>query len=148
MMLASHSTDEEAAKSVLPVSVLAVSGPDNVGKSTQLRILARRTGPWATLAGSLDAYDARWRAIEVLGMAEWWFGQASVEEVADVLACSYLERARQAPETGLWLVDRGIPMLEASVAATAAVREELSSEAAADRARSVLAAYDPDIRES
>jgi cytidylate kinase len=131
---------------VLPVSVLAVSGPDNVGKSTQLRILARRTGSSAALAGSLDGYDPRWRAIKVLGMAGWWFEQASVEEVADVLACSYLERARQVRESGLWLVDRGIPMLEASVAATAAIREELSSDAAADRARSILAAYGPDIR--
>lgn len=133
-------------KPVLPVSVLAVNGADNVGKSTQLRILARRIGSSAALAGSLDSYDLRWRAIKVLGMADWWFAQASVEEVADVLACSYLERARQAPESGLRLVDRGIPMLEASVAATAAVREELSPEAAADRAGSILAAYDPGIR--
>lgn len=127
---------------MLPVSVLAVSGPDNVGKSTQLRILARRIGPSAVLAGSLDAYDPRWRAIKLLGMADWWFGQGSVEEVADVLACSYLERTRQKPESELWLVDRGIPMLEASVAATVAVREELSAEAAADRARSILATYE------
>ena len=81
-------------------------------------------------------------------MAGWWFEQASVEEVADVLACSYLERACQAPESGRWLVDRGIPMLEASVAATAAGREELSSDAAADRARSLLAAYHPGIRQA
>jgi cytidylate kinase/predicted nucleotidyltransferase len=127
-------------------SVMAVSGPDNVGKSTQLRILARRIGSSATLAGSLDCYDPRWRAIKVQGTAAWWFEQATVEEVADVLTCSYLERARQAPESGLWLVDRGFPMLEASVAATVAVREGLSSEAAGDRARSILAAHDTDIR--
>lgn len=139
---------EEPGKSVLPMSVVAVSGPDNVGKSTQLRILARRIGPSAALAGSLDAYDTRWRAITELGMADWWFEQATVEEVADVLACSYLERAHQAPKSGLWLVDRGIPMLEASVAATVGVREELSSQAAADRARSILAAYDQGIREA
>jgi hypothetical protein len=141
-------TDKGPDKRVPTLSVFAVSGPDNVGKSTQLRILARRIGPCAALAGSLDAYDPRWRTITALGMANWWFDQASVEEVADVLACSYLERARQDPRSGLRLVDRGIPMLEASVAATAAAREELSSDAAEERARSILAAYDPDIREA
>ena len=148
MASASILTEKAPGKPVPTLSVLAVSGPDNVGKSTQLRILARRIGPCAALAGSLDAYDPRWRTITALGMADWWFDQASIEEVADVLACSYLERARQAPSSGLRLVDRGIPMLEASVAATAAAREELSSDAAEERARSILAAYDPDIREA
>ena len=32
---------------------VAVSGPDNVGKSTQIRLLARKIG--ATRAGPLDA---------------------------------------------------------------------------------------------
>jgi hypothetical protein len=126
MTFASHLMAKGEGKPVLPLSVLAVSGPDNMGKSTQLRILARRIGSSAALAGSLDGYDPRWRAIKVLGMADWWFERTSVEEVADVLACSYLERAGQVPGSGLWLVDRGIPMLEASVAATAAVREKLS----------------------
>jgi hypothetical protein len=111
MASASILTEKAPGKPVPTLSVLAVSGPDNVGKSTQLRILARRIGPCAALAGSLDAYDPRWRTITALGMADWWFDQASIEEVADVLACSYLERARQAPSSGLRLVDRGIPCL-------------------------------------
>ena len=84
------------------VSVIAVSGPDNVGKTTQLRILSRRLGRSAALAGSLDSYDLRWRAIRTGGMADWWFERARVEQVADVLACSYLERARAVSGSGLW----------------------------------------------
>jgi hypothetical protein len=125
---------------------VAVSGSDNAGKSTQLRILARRMGTGAVLLGRLDECDPRWQQIVTSGMAEWWFEQSSVDEVADVLACSYLERARQAHAAGLLLADRGMPMLEASVAATVAVREELAAEAAVERATVLLGRYEMDIR--
>jgi hypothetical protein len=78
-------------------------------------------------------------------MAAWWFEEAPVEEVADVLGCSYLERARQAPGATLRLVDRGIPMLEASLAATVAVREDLDPARAAERAAQLLAGYGGDL---
>lgn len=124
---------------------VAVSGPDNVGKSTQLRILARRMGRDAVPPDRLDECDPRWQQIAAAGMARWWFEHGSISEVADVLACSYLERARRAA-AGLRLVDRGMPMLEASVAATVAVREELEADAAAERAAVLLGAYEDDIR--
>lgn len=126
--------------------ILAVSGPDNVGKSTQLRILARRVGAGAKPMGRLDQFDPRWKSITESGMAGWWFERGSLAEVADVLAQSYLERARQGTGPGLRLADRGMPMLEASVAATAAVREGLGVEAAAERARVLLDPYEADIR--
>jgi cytidylate kinase len=135
-----------SSQSTAPVDVIAISGPDNVGKSTQLRILARRLGSGAVLAGKLDNFDPRWKAIQASGMAVWWFESASAEEFADVLACSYLERARQAAGPGLKLMDRGTPMLEASVAAAIAVREALSCDQAAGRARVLLASYEADIR--
>jgi cytidylate kinase len=148
MMRTADTTNSRAAspQSTTPVDVIALSGPDNVGKSTQLRILARRLGSSATPAGKLDNFDPRWKAIEASGMAAWWFDRASAEEFADVLACSYLERARQATGPGLKLMDRGMPMLEASVAATIAVREALTSEQAAGRAQVLLAPYEADIR--
>ncbi|MFE0644653.1 nucleotidyltransferase domain-containing protein [Streptomyces sp. NPDC058877] len=129
----------------LPVSV-AFSGPDNTGKTKQIGILARRMGPAATSAGPLDHYDPRWAAIKAGGMARWWFETGPMEEVADVLATSYLERSRHPFSAPVRLLDRGIPMLEASVAATAAVREDLDAEQAADRARILLAPYTTDLR--
>lgn len=119
---------------------VAVSGPDNVGKSTQIRLLARRAD--VTGAGPLDAHDPRWADAHGLGLADWWFHRASLEEVVDVLACSYLARAAAvAPADSARLVDRGLPMLEASVVATAAVREALGYEAAAQRAADLLTGY-------
>ncbi|WP_181793257.1 nucleotidyltransferase domain-containing protein [Streptomyces sp. WELS2] len=129
----------------LPVSV-AFSGPDNTGKTKQIGILARRMGPAATSAGPLDHYDPRWAAIKAGGMARWWFETGPVEEVADVLATSYLERSRHPFSAPVRLLDRGIPMLEASVAATVAVREDLGAEQAADRARHLLSSYETDLR--
>ncbi|MET8828944.1 nucleotidyltransferase domain-containing protein [Streptomyces sp. NPDC004610] len=129
----------------LPVSV-AFNGPDNTGKTKQIGILARRMGPAATSAGPLDHHDPRWAAIKAGGMARWWFETAAVQEVADVLATSYLERARRPCSAPVRLLDRGIPMLEASVAATVAVREDLGPAQAADRARLLLARYEADLR--
>ncbi|MFE1363232.1 hypothetical protein ACFW84_03185 [Streptomyces anulatus] len=129
----------------LPVSV-AFSGPDNTGKTKRIGILARRMGPAATSAGPLDHYDPRWTAIKADGMARWWFETGPVEEVADVLANSYLERSRHPLSAPVRLLDRGIPMLEASVAATVAVRDDLDAAQAAGRARLLLAPYETDLR--
>jgi molybdopterin-guanine dinucleotide biosynthesis protein len=129
-------------------TTLAISGADNTGKTTQLRILTRRIAPHADLAGPLDDHDPRWTGIRDTGMASWWFEKASVEEVADVLACSFLERARQSCHSAIRLVDRGIPMLEASLAATVAVREDLDAAPATQRAAQLLASYDADLRQA
>ncbi|MBT2470500.1 nucleotidyltransferase domain-containing protein [Streptomyces sp. ISL-66] len=140
-MSSQHSSDTHP----LPVSV-AFSGPDNTGKTKQIGILARRMGLAATSAGPLDHYDPRWATIKAEGMARWWFETGAVQEVADVLATSYLERSRRAFSAQVRLLDRGIPMLEASVAATVAVREDLGTAEAADRARLLLAPYEADLR--
>jgi cytidylate kinase len=129
------------------VTVVAMSGPDNVGKSTQVRLLGRRTG-MADL-GALDAHDPRWPGAHSAGLAEWWFGAAPVSEVTDVLACSYLARAASGGnDHGMRLADRGVPMLEATVVATAAVREHLGHGAAADRAAQLLAPYRRELEQA
>jgi hypothetical protein len=126
------------------VVAVAVSGPDNVGKSTQIRLLTRDTG--LAGAGPLDAHDPRWVDAHALGLADWWFRRAALEEVVDVLACSYLARSATADSTSaVRLMDRGMPMLEATVVATAAVRERLGYEAAVQRAGKLLAAYRDDL---
>jgi hypothetical protein len=127
--------------------VIAVSGPDNVGKTTQVRLLARRAG--MTDLGALDAHDPRWPGARSAGLADWWFSAAPVSEVADVLACSYLARAAVARGgDGTLLADRGMPMLEATVAATAAVREHLGHEAAGSRAAELLSPYRRDLEQA
>jgi hypothetical protein len=129
------------------MTLITVSGPDNVGKTTQIRMLTLRSA--AADAGRLDAFDPRWAAAHADGLAAWWFERAPVEEVADTLACSYLARlhaARKQAATGeLVLMDRGPAMLAASVTATVAVREDLSRPAAAARAAGLLAGYEADL---
>ncbi|GAA2216487.1 hypothetical protein GCM10009850_119560 [Nonomuraea monospora] len=120
-------------------TLVALSGPDAVGKTTQIRLLTRRLAD-ACDAGPLETFDSRWRAAHEHGLARWWFTDAALPEVADVLACSYLNRARHArTPRGLVLIDRGPAMLQASVTATAAVRLGLEHARAAEHARALLA---------
>jgi hypothetical protein len=115
-----------------------------VGKSTQIRLLARDAR--VTEAGPLDSHDSRWAGAHAQGLADWWFRRADLEEVVGVLACSYLARSAAADSAdGVLLVDRGMPMLEATVVATAAVREHLGYQAAVRRAGELLAAYRDDL---
>jgi len=123
---------------------IAISGPDNVGKSTQIRLLGRRIG--VAEVEPLDAYDPRWAHAHELGLAKWWFREVPLEEVVDVLVCSYLTRAASGVAAEVVRVlDRGMPMLEASVVATAAVREGLDYAGAAHRAGELLASYGQDL---
>jgi len=133
------------------VDTIAVSGPDNVGKSTQVRLLVERGG--LVDAGPLDVHDRRWEPARAAGLAAWWFEAAPLVDVVDVLVCSYLARSTAHPAEAAGsaaavprrVVDRGIPMLEASVVATVAVRERLDHPSAAQRGAELLAPYQPDL---
>jgi hypothetical protein len=105
-----------------PVSV-SLNGVDNVGKSTQAAWL-RRGIPGAHAVGTVDAWDPRWRQLAAGDFAQWWFADSSTaEHVALVLAS---HRARRSSSGHLALEDRGLPMLRAACAATAAVKEGIS----------------------
>src|SRR5579884_395779 len=123
-----------------PVWAVAISGPDGVGKTTQLRLLARCSE--FDDAGTLDQYDTAWHRPQMHDLAEWWFSYASIEEVIGVLARSYLARAAgHGTDSRIRLVDRGIPMLEATVAATVAAREGCGYDTAKMKALNALGPY-------
>jgi hypothetical protein len=97
-----------------------VNGLDNIGKTTQLSWL-RRGLPGAHLTGTIDAWDSRWQQVAAGDFAHWWFaGSATAEHAALVLGSHAARRAGSGP---LALEDRGLPMLRAVCAATAAVKE-------------------------
>lgn len=99
---------------------MSVNGLDNIGKTTQLSWLHRGV-PGAHLAGTVDAWDSRWQEVAAGDFAHWWFaGSATAEHVALVLGSHAARRAGSGP---LALEDRGLPMLRAVCAATAAVKE-------------------------
>jgi hypothetical protein len=127
------------------VTAVGVSGPDNVGKSTQIRLLSRRVSGVID-AGRLDDFDPRWVRAREAGLADWWFSAAPVAEVVDVLARSYLARVQAGlRDGGVRLIDRGIPMLEASIVATVVVREARDHPSAVERTRQLLAPYQQEL---
>ncbi|KAA6221147.1 nucleotidyltransferase domain-containing protein [Streptomyces albofaciens JCM 4342] len=123
-----------------PPRVIAVSGPAHVGKSTQLRLLARRT-PRLDVCHPAEEHAPQWPALLGTDRTGWWLRDVSYQELADVLAASFLTRARQPNAGGLRCVRQGLPMLEATLAAVAAVREARTTARAADVARAALAPY-------
>jgi hypothetical protein len=109
-------------------TIIAFSGPDNVGKSTQLRWLQRVLLD-ATSLGTIDQYDERWKQLANDDFSDWWFSKSSTREHTSLILQSHATRVRLAPG-GLSLVDRGLPMLLAVCAATIALKEERDPEQA------------------
>jgi hypothetical protein len=112
-----------------PPEALAVSvnGVDNVGKTTQLRWLMRGI-PGAELVGPIDLWDPRWRELAAGDFGKWWFEESSTAEHVTLVMRSHAARRRGSP--ALALEDRGLPMLHAACAATAAVKEGLPAKQA------------------
>jgi hypothetical protein len=106
-----------------PVSV-SLNGVDNVGKSTQVAWLHHGI-PEAHLVGTVDAWDSRWADIAAGDFGHWWFvGSTTAEHVGLMLGSHSARRAASRP----WaLEDRGLPMLRAACAATAAIKEGSST---------------------
>ncbi|MGH3864113.1 MAG: hypothetical protein ACRDSQ_31840 [Actinokineospora sp.] len=103
---------------------VSLNGVDNVGKTTQLAWLHRGV-PNAHLLGTVDAWDSRWRDVAAGDFAHWWFvGSTTAEHVGLMLGSHVARRGASGP---LALEDRGLPMLRATCAATAALKDGLSS---------------------
>ncbi len=102
---------------------VSLNGVDNVGKTTQLAWLHRGI-PDAQLVGTVDAWDSRWQEVASRDFAHWWFvGSTTAEHVGLVLGSHV---ARRAGSGRLALEDRGLPMLRATCAATAVIKDRLS----------------------
>lgn len=102
---------------------VSLNGVDNVGKTTQLAWLQRGM-PDAHLVATVDAWDSRWREVAAGDFAHWWFvGSTTAEHVGLMLGSHVARRDASGP---LALEDRGLPMLRATCAATAALKDGLS----------------------
>lgn len=102
---------------------VSLNGVDNVGKTTQLAWLHRGM-PRFHLVGSVNAWDVRWQEVAEGDFAHWWFVGSTTAEHVDLMLGSHV--ARRAGSGPLALEDRGLPMLRATCAATAALKDELS----------------------
>lgn len=110
---------------ISPATSLAVSlnGVDNVGKTTQLAWLHRAI-PGSSLVGSIDAWDAEWAQVAGRDFASWWFEKSTTREHVGLVMRSHA--SRRVGSGPLALEDRGMPMLRATCAATAVIKEGLT----------------------
>lgn len=102
-----------------PVTV-SLNGVDNVGKSTQAAWLSIGI-PGAHAVGTVDGWDSRWQEVAAGDFARWWFADSSTAEHVRLVLRSH--QSRRLGSGRLALEDRGLPMLRAACAATAAVKE-------------------------
>ncbi|MFJ4622293.1 hypothetical protein [Streptomyces sp. NPDC088812] len=120
---------------------VSLNGPDNVGKTTQLRLLAQQHSGFQPLGAIHDHDPEPWERVAAGDYAAWWFETSTTVELTGMLLAGHAKRAaaREAGRTGL--LDRGLPMLLAVAAATCAVKEELPVQQAIDTVAGIAAAY-------
>jgi hypothetical protein len=109
-----------------PIAI-SLNGVDNIGKTTQLRWLHSGL-QGAHRVGGIDGWNPRWQAAAAGDFAHWWFVGSTTAEHVELVLDSH--RARRAASGPLALEDRGLPMLRATCAATAVIKERISVEAA------------------
>ncbi|GAA0981683.1 hypothetical protein Q7689_07660 [Nocardiopsis tropica] len=120
---------------------ISLNGPDNSGKSTQVRMLADSWHGFHDL-GPVHRHDpATWARVSGPGYGTWWFTTSTTAELTRMLFSSHAARARARPPGKIGLLDRGWYMLLATAVATCTVKESLTVEAAWTR---VLALVDTD----
>ncbi|MDG4768553.1 hypothetical protein O7632_31340 [Solwaraspora sp. WMMD406] len=99
---------------------VTLNGADNVGKTTNARWLASAI-PGVRFTGTIDRWDQRWALVSQGDFGQWWFIDSTTAEHVDLVFSSHLARAQGGGP--LALEDRGWPMLIATCAATAAVKD-------------------------
>jgi thymidylate kinase len=102
---------------------ISLNGPDNVGKTTQLRMFAQRR-PEFQMLGSVHQHDPEpWERVAGPTYDRWWFETSSTVELTAMLVSSHARRAAAREEHRVGLLDRGLPMLLATAAATSMVKD-------------------------
>ncbi|WP_028649997.1 hypothetical protein [Nocardiopsis sp. CNT312] len=122
---------------------VSLNGPDNSGKSTQARRLARSWDGFCDL-GPVHRHDpASWSRVSGPEFGMWWFTTSTTEELTHLLFSGHEARAQALPSGRVGLLDRGWHMLLATAVATCAVKESLPIEAAWDRVLALLGTQEP-----
>lgn len=111
---------------------VSLNGPDNVGKTTQLQLLAQSRPGYQPL-GAIHEHDPEpWARVAAGDYARWWFQTSTTVELTKMVLASHAKRAAAREEASIGLLDRGLPMLLAVAAATCAVKDGLTVQQAMD----------------
>ncbi|WP_304453906.1 hypothetical protein [Nocardiopsis sp. YSL2] len=122
---------------------VSLNGPDNCGKSTQVRALANGWEGFCDL-GPVHRHDpAPWGRVSGKGYSTWWFTTSTTEELTHMLFSGHETRARARPPDRIGILDRGWYMLLATAVATCTVKESLPLDAAWTRVLSLLGTGEP-----
>lgn len=108
-----------------PIEFLSLNGPDNVGKTTQMRLLSEARPEIQMLGSAHEHAPHLWRVLPAESAA-WWFETSSTSELTRLLFESHRMRAEARRPGGVAVIDRGHAMLVATAAATCAVKENVS----------------------
>ncbi|MGC4792919.1 hypothetical protein ACLQ3H_02265 [Micromonospora saelicesensis] len=122
---------------------VTLNGADNVGKTTNARWLASAL-PDVEFTGTVDRWDRRWAEVSRRDFSQWWFVDSTTDEHIDLVFSSHA--ARSAGGGPLALEDRGWPMLVATCAATAAVKDGISTAEALALVETTARRYAPTPR--
>ncbi|MEU8327566.1 hypothetical protein [Micromonospora sp. NPDC048839] len=122
---------------------VTLNGADNVGKTTNARWLASAL-PDVDFTGTIDRWDRRWAEVSQRDFGQWWFVDSTTDEHIDLVFSSHA--ARCAGGRPLALEDRGWPMLVATCAATAVVKDGISTAEALAQVEAKARRYAPTPR--
>lgn len=126
---------------------VSLNGPDNVGKTTQLRLVAQHRPGFQPLGAVHEHDPAPWQRVAAGDYARWWFETSTTIELTEMLLASHAKRAaaRETGRTGL--LDRGLPMLLAVACATCVVKDGLTVQQAMDTVNGITGsrAFPPEV---
>jgi hypothetical protein len=116
------------------IEFVSLNGPDNAGKSTQIRLLSE-VRPKLQVLGSVHHHAPHlWRVLPD-EFSTWWFETSSTIELSRLLFDSHQLRVEARLPDRVAVLDRGYPMLVATAVATCVVKDGLSI----DNARAAVA---------
>jgi hypothetical protein len=120
---------------------VSLNGPDNVGKTTQLRRLDRHRSGFQPLGAIHDHDPEPWARVASDDYARWWFRTSTTVELTEMLLAGHAKRAaaRAAGRTGL--LDRGLPMLLAVASATCVIKDRVTVQQAMDTVAGIVGSH-------
>jgi hypothetical protein len=109
----------------VPIEFLSLNGPDNAGKTTQIRLLSEARPALQSLGSAHEHAPHLWR-VPPGDSADWWFETSTTAELTYSLLESHRLRAEARRQGTVAIIDRGHSMLVATAIATCIVKDKLS----------------------
>lgn len=118
----------------MPPLRVSINGPDNVGKSTQIRLLKNNLAEECYSAGGIHLYHSTWPGLPAKEFSKWWFVDSPTEELTTLIFESYISRATTIDRSNcrVAMLDRGLLTIEAVCVATSVIKDKCDYETAAE----------------